>query len=200
MIQQIALTGGIACGKSVAESCFSACGCRVLDADAVVETLEASGGAAVTPIVARFGKEVLNAQGGIDRRVLAMQVFANASARMALEAIVHPLVHEVVEQWLAVACKDEISIFSAALLYESGWDAQWPYVVCVMASEATQVRRMMSVRGMSEAEARSRLAAQMPVAEKSRRATWTVQNDSDDLSALRMQIETLVALWRTGTP
>ncbi len=197
MVRSFALTGGIACGKSMAEKCFSACGCRVLDADRVVWELEAPGGAAVEPIVRAFGEAVRDAQGGIDRAALGQRVFGDTAARKTLEAIVHPLVKEAVERWLAAAEAGSISVFSAALLYECGWADEWEHIVCIAASEGTQLRRMMAVRGMSEAAARARLAAQLPVAEKARRATWTLWNDQDDLPALKGQIEALVAQWRT---
>lgn len=183
----------------MAEACFAACGCRVLDADAVVRALEAPGGAAVAPIVARFGEGVRSAEGGIDRPALAARVFGDAAARRALEAIVHPLVRAAARAWLAEAGPDDISLFSAALLFECGWEAEWPQgTVCVVASEAAQLRRMTQVRGMTLAAARARLAAQMPVAEKARRARWTLRNDEDDLPALRAQVQALVALWRSG--
>lgn len=199
MALAFALTGGIACGKSMAEACFVACGCRVLDADAVVRALEAPGGAAVAPIVARFGETVRSVEGGIDRAVLAARVFGDAAARQVLEAVVHPRVRAAARAWLAEARPNDISLFSAALLFECGWEAEWPQgTVCVVASEAAQLRRMTQVRGMTLEAARARLAAQMPVAEKARRARWTLRNDKDDLPALRAQVQTLVAQWRTG--
>ena len=193
MSLRVALTGGIACGKSVAEACFEACGCRVLDADKVVWRLEGPGGAAVDAIVARFGQEVRGADGGIDRQALGKKVFGDVAARRALEAIVWPLVEGEVAQWLAQAGAGEVSVFSAALLYECGWEKAWPAVICVEASEKTQVRRMVEARGMSEAAAYARLAAQMPVAEKARRARWVLHNDTDDLGALREQVERVLA-------
>lgn len=195
-MRRIALTGGIACGKSMAERCFEACGCLVLDADRTVRELESPGGAAVEPIVARFGAAVRAADGGIDRAVLAGIVFGDERARADLEAILHPLVREAAEAWMAAAPEGAICVFSAALLFECGWGAFWPETVCVTASEETQIRRMTAVRGMTGEAARARLRAQMPVAEKARLATWTVTNDTDDPEALRVQIERLVALWR----
>lgn len=199
MALAFALTGGIACGKSTAEACFAACGCRVLDADAVVRALEAPGGEAVAPIVARFGEAVRSAEGGIDRRALAARVFGDAGARRALEALLHPRVRAAARAWLAEAGPEDIGVFSAALLFECGWEAEWPQgTVCVVASEAAQLRRLTQARGMSPEAARARLAAQMPVAEKARRARWTLRNDTDDLPALRAQVEALVARWRAG--
>lgn len=196
MIQSYALTGGIACGKSMAERCFKACGCRVLDADQVVLALEAPGGAAVNPIVEAFGREVLAADGSIDRAALARVVFSNPAAREKLEAIIHPLVRNEVARWLKEAVSGDINIFSAALLFECGWEKEWQGVVCVAAMEATQMRRMMQVRKMSETDARARLAAQLPVEEKARRADWVIRNDSDDLNALQAQVTDLTTHWR----
>lgn len=171
----------------------------MLDADAVVRRLEAPGGAAVAPIAERFGRAVLSPEGGIDRNALAQRVFCDAGERRALEAIVHPLVREAAQAWAREAPSGAFSIFSAALLFECGWTEGWNGIVCVAASEGTQVRRMTVIRGMEEADARARLAAQMPVAEKARRATWTLWNDSDDFSALKAQVDALVAQWRTSS-
>ncbi len=191
-----ALTGGIACGKSMAEAFFEACGCRVLDADKVVRDLEAVGGAAVAPIVAQFGREVLAVDGGIDRQALAGKVFADADARGRLEQIVHPLVRSATEAWLQEARDGDVSIFSAALLFECGWEKEWQGVVCVKASRETQVRRMCQVRQMTPEAAVARLDAQMSVAEKARRANWILENDRDDPIALQRQVEDLVAMWK----
>ena len=199
MALAFALTGGIACGKSMAEACFSDCGCRVLDADRVVWELEAPDGEAVSAIAAAFGRTVLTPEGAVDRRALAAAVFDDTEARRRLEAILHPMVRARADMWLRAAGKNDISVFSAALLFECGWDAQWTdRIVCVSASEATQIRRMVSVRRMTEAAARARLAAQMPVGEKARRSTWILENDTDDPEALRVRVSALVAQWRAG--
>lgn len=196
MSLKFALTGGIACGKSMAEACFQALGCRVLDADAVVHRLEAYGGKAVQPLRECFGETVLAADGSIDRVRLGQLVFAEPTARQQLESVIHPLIRAEVETWLRQAKADEISVFSAALLYECGWEKGWDGVVCVAASRATQVRRMCSARGMTEAAAEARLAAQMALQEKIRRADWVLENDTDDLSVLRCQVEELVLQWK----
>ena len=191
-----ALTGGIACGKSTAEACFKACGCRVLDADQVVRTLESAGGAAVAPIVEYFGETVLSADGSIDRQALATKVFGDLEARIALEKIVHPLVRQATATWLAEATPSDISIFSAALLYECGWEGEWQGVVCVSASRETQIRRMCQIRGMTEAAAVARLNAQMSLAEKASRSNWILENDTDELAPLQEQVTALVAKWK----
>lgn len=196
--RSFALTGGIACGKSMAEKFFSEAGCRVLDADAVVRALESPGGAAVQPIASTFGEAMVAADGGIDRPRLAARVFKDAEARLSLEAVVLPLVRKALKQWLAEAPEGAISVFSAATLFEQGFDAGWEGIVCVMATEATQVRRLVALRGMDEASARARLAAQMVVAEKARRSDWILKNDTDDPLALKAQVDNLVTQWRAG--
>lgn len=192
---KVALTGGIACGKSMAERAFAACGCRVLDADAAVRALEGPGGAAVGPIAARFGAGVVGPDGGVDRARLGALAFADAGARRDLEAIVLPLLRGRAEAWLAEGA-GAISVFSAATLFEQGWERGWDGIVCVRASEATQLRRLREARGLPEAAARARLAAQLPAGEKARRADWVLENDSDDPAALEAQVRALVARWR----
>lgn len=191
-----ALTGGIACGKSMAEAAFRACGCRVLDADAAVRALEGPGGEAVGAILKAFGPWAAAPDGGVDRRALGAAVFADAAARARLEAIVLPLARRQVEAWRAAAREGEISVFSAATLFEQGWERGWDGVVAVAAARGTQIRRMTETRGMTRAEAEARLAAQLPAEEKARRADWTIWNDADDPRALRAQVERLVAQWK----
>ncbi len=198
MALHIALTGGIACGKSTAEACFVAEGCRVLDADQVIRVLEAPGGRAVEAIVQRFGSAVLAADGGIDRQALAGVVFQDAEARGALEALLYPLLEEAVAAWLAEEKDEDISIFSAALLFECGWAKRWPHVVCVAASPETQVRRMVATRNMRLEDAEARLRAQMPIDEKMALADTVIFNDQDDLTILKQTIHSLVTQWREG--
>jgi dephospho-CoA kinase len=196
MALHIALTGGIACGKSMVERCFLEAGCRVLDADHIVHDLETAGGAAVDAIVHRFGEGVRAKDGGIDRVALAKIVFTDASARQALENILFPMIETIVTQWLAQEGPEDISIFSAALLFECGWHHRWPHIVCVVASEETQLRRMMTHRQMTEADARARLAAQMPVMEKAKNSETIITNDTDLIEPLKQQIQKLVTQWR----
>lgn len=195
MSLKIALTGGIACGKSMAEACFEASGCRVLDADQIVHQLESANGRAVAPIVSAFGADVLTAEGSIDRMLLGKKVFEDPAARRKLEDILHPMVRHEVNQWLSSAGPNDISIFSAALLFECGWETGWDGIVCVWASRETQVRRMCSVRQMTVAAAEARLNAQLSLEQKKARSTWTLNNDIDDLEALQQQVKALVASW-----
>ena len=188
----IALTGGIACGKSTLAGMLADRGCDVLDTDAVVHALEAPGGAGVEPIVAAFGAAARAADGGIARAWLGRVVCADPAARMRLNAIVHPLVRSVLERWRSEPC-ERLRVAVVPLLFEVGWDAGWDAVVCVACRPGEQMRRLLA-RGLPEDEARAWMAAQMPLDEKMRRADRVVWNDADP-AALRREAERLIEEW-----
>ena len=174
---KIALTGGIACGKSLFAKSLRELGIQVLDADDVVHELEAPGGAAVAPIVARFGHDVLAPDGGIDRTALAECVFSDPAARADLEAILFPLVRVRFARE-SRACRGQITIHIIPLLFESHWESDYDILLCIASPVDLQIARMMTSRGYSRAHAEARLAAQWPVAEKAARCHYTVMNDS----------------------
>ena len=151
-------------------------GVKVLDSDEVVHRLEAPGGLAVEPIAKCFGSSVLGRDGGVDRRALAQKVFPDPRLLSDLNGIVHPLVRQEIARWVS-ACPDGIAAVDIPLLFEVGWQDDWDVVVCVAASEATQIDRMTKTRGYTPLEARRRLAAQMPVSEKAARSDLVVWND-----------------------
>ena len=191
---KIALTGGIACGKSLFAKFLRELGIHVLDADDVVHEMEAPGGAAVSAIVARFGEGVLAQDGGIDRPALARLVFADAAARADLEAIVFPLVRARFREatraplprgvapargsGTLAASTWQITIHIIPLLFESHWETDYDILICIASPVDLQIARMMTSRGYSRAHAEARLAAQWPVSEKAARCHYTVMNDS----------------------
>ena len=191
---KIALTGGIACGKSLFAKFLRELGIQVIDADDVVHELEAPGGAAVPSIAARFGQEVIAPDGGVDRAALAARVFADATARADLEAIVFPLVRSCLREATRVsllrnapsvrvsgtpaASSPQITIHIIPLLFESHWETDYDILLCIASPVDLQIARMMTSRGYSRAHAEARLAAQWPVAEKAARCHYTVMNDS----------------------
>ncbi len=174
---KIALTGGIACGKSLFAKFLRELGIQALDADDVVHELEAPGGAAVAPIVARFGHDVLAPDGGIDRTALAACVFSDPASRADLEAILFPLVRARFARE-SRACRGQITIHIIPLLFESHWEADYDILLCIASPVDQQIDRMMTSRGYSRAHAEARLAAQWPVSEKAARCHYTVMNDS----------------------
>lgn len=191
-MKRIALTGGIACGKSTLAGFLSELGCHVLDTDAVVHALEAPGGAAVQPIVAAFGPEMLTTDGGVDRVRLGRLVFANEADRLRLQEIVHPLVRTELARQLSAPDKRP-TVVIIPLLFEVGWDKDWDVVICIVCAETEQRRRLLA-RGLSEAEAHARMAAQLPLSEKARRSNQVVRNDGD-LPALQCAAARLMDQW-----
>ena len=182
---RIALTGGIACGKSTLAKFLRELGIRLLDADDVVHELEAPGGAAVPAIVARFGAGVLAADGSVDRSKLAGIVFADAAARRDLEAILFPLVRSRLRAFTSEAARRgrppstaPLYIAIIPLLFESHWEGDYDIILAITSPLECQIHRMMRTRGYSRVQAEARLAAQMPVAEKAARADFVVVNDS----------------------
>ena len=174
---KIALTGGIACGKSTLAKFLQELGIRVLDADDVVHELEAPGGGAVEEIRARFGDSVVDAAGGVDRGRLAGIVFSDPVARRDLEAILFPRVRRILLEF-AAGDRDGIRIAVIPLLFESHWESDYDIITAIASPRSVQVERMMQTRGYTRSQAEARLAAQMPVAEKVARADFAVVNDS----------------------
>ena len=174
---KIALTGGIACGKSAIAKFLTELGIRVLDADDVVHELEAPGGAAVPAIEAAFGSSVVAPDGGIDRAALAAVVFSDAARRRELEAILFPMVRRRLLEFVSVD-SGEVRMSVIPLLFESHWEGDYDTIVAIASPKEVQVDRMMRTRGYTRAQAEARLAAQMPVAEKAARADFAVVNDS----------------------
>jgi len=142
----VAITGGIACGKSLFASFLTEAGCEILDADDVARRLQAPGGAALAPIRAAFGGAVFDAEGCLDRAALASVVFADPTARRKLEALVHPLVRAEFDAWRA---KPSATPRAAVvpLLFEVDWQRDWPDVTCLASSAELQMQRLLK-RGL----------------------------------------------------
>lgn len=175
MSLRIAITGGIGCGKSLFSGFLKRLGVEILDTDDVAHRLLGPGGAAVCLVRRSFGDGVVAPDGGIDRAALGERVFSDPEERRRLNALVHPLVKASVERWLS-SNDGGLKAVVVPLLFESGWDKEWDVVVCVTADEAVQVQRLMRDRGLTEVQARSRVDAQMPVAEKAARSHLVVRN------------------------
>ena len=176
---KVAVTGGIGTGKSVVLTQLAACGAPVIDADAVVHDCLRAGRPAASAIRARFGDAVMAERGDVDRARLGAIVFQDEQARRDLEAILHPAVYRAIDAWMraqeaggAIAAVAEIP-----LLYETGHDGDFDCVVVTACEAEEQVRRVVARSGLNEADARRRIAAQWPLAEKVRRADFVVRTD-----------------------
>ena len=181
----VALTGNIAAGKSAVADLFRRWGAAVLDADAMVREVQAPGGPVMRRIAERFGDAVVRPDGSLDRAALRRIVMADADARAELERIVHPAVYarraELAAE--AEARGARIAVSDIPLLFESGDPQAFDAVVLVDAAEAVRLRRLVEQRGLTEAEARDLIRAQLPASAKRARSDFVIENDGD-LAAL----------------
>ena len=173
---RVALTGGIATGKSHVLERLRRRGVPCLDADVLAHGVEAAGTEATRAIAARFGDGVLAQDGSVDRKKLGPIVFADSAARADLEAIVHPAVYRAITAGLRAFELTEnprLAVVDVPLLFESGGASDFDAVVATVCTPEIQLARLIA-RGMSDTEARQRLAAQLPAAEKAARANHVV--------------------------
>lgn len=192
---RVGLTGGIASGKSVvARELREALHLPVIDADAVARQVVEPGSPAYADVVARFGSGVLGPDGRIDRAALGRVVFADPTARAALEAITHPRIVEATLRWLDDRAREgaRLAVFEAPLLFEAGLDGFFDRVVVVASSAADQVARAAARDGLAPADVEARLAAQLPTEEKTRRADHVIWNDGT-LDELRAKVRAVGA-------
>ncbi|KAA9135830.1 dephospho-CoA kinase [Microbacterium caowuchunii] len=160
----IALTGGIASGKSTIARRLAEHGAVVIDADQIVREVQAPGSEVLAAIVAEFGADMLIADGSLDRVRLGAVVFADDAARATLNAIVHPAVRRESAARFAAAFAadpDAVVVYDVPLLVEARSEDPWDLIVVAHAPEDVRIDRLISVRGLSRAEAVARVAAQV---------------------------------------
>jgi dephospho-CoA kinase len=176
---KVALTGGIATGKTYVLDEFRRRGIPSLDADELAHGVTAAGTEATAAIAARFGADVIAADGAVDRSRLGPIVFADPSARRELEAIVHPAVYRAIAAGLRafeLVGDDPFAIVDVPLLYETGAENAFDRVIVTSAPPEVQITRLRE-RGLTEEAARQRLAAQWPTEKKTSRADFVVKTD-----------------------
>lgn len=180
----VALTGGIASGKSAVTDRFAAHGIEIIDADLISRELVEPGAPALQEIVSTFGAEVINADGSLNRRALRERVFGDVSARRALESILHPRVRDCVRQ-RAQSVGSAYGLIVIPLLLESGDYAWVNRVLVVDVTPATQVQRLIERDGIDRTLAESMLAAQAGRAERLAIADDVIDNSTSlaDLDA-----------------
>jgi len=171
----VGLTGGIATGKSSVAELWRVRGAAVIDSDALAHRTLEPGTPTYAEIVRQFGKEILNADGTINRHTLGGIVFADAERRQALNRIVHPAVLEMWRQELP-ALQAPVKVVAIPLLFEVGAEKEFGRVVAVGCSEQTQLARLRA-KGLDERQARARIGSQMPVQQKMDRADFAIWND-----------------------
>jgi dephospho-CoA kinase len=190
VVYAVGVTGGIGCGKSSAAKIFAAHGAAVIDTDDIAHRLTAAGQPALLAIGRQFGKQFLLPGGGLDRAGMRRLVFSDSRAKARLEAILHPLIKERVQQALA-ACAAPYALVVVPLLLESGAYREWLQRILVIdCEEAQQIERTMARSGLSEDEVRAIMAHQVSRAERLRQADDVLSN-SGSLAQLRRQIALL---------
>ncbi len=182
-MRTIALTGGIGAGKSLVAQYFSELGARVVDADQLARVAIERGSDGFAEVLLRFGESILR-DGDIDRKALAEIVFADASARADLEAIIHPRVRELFNNVVADLAPDETLIYEIPLLVESNSAANFDLVITVEADLEIRKERLRK-RGMFISEIERRIAAQASREERQAQADYVIINDGDEDALLR---------------
>lgn len=188
----VGLTGGIASGKSTVARMFSELGARVIDVDALAHRVMEPGRRAYKEVLERFGDDVRDAGGDIDREKLGRMVFSDESARKALEHITHPMIGaEILKEIGALRAQGEKNIIvEAPLLVEAGMHAWLRPFIVVSVDEETQIDRLIRRNGYSREEALRRVRAQMPIDKKTALADYTIDN-SGDLDLTRSQVRSI---------
>ena len=199
-----ALTGGIATGKSYCLQRFAALGIPVADADVFAREAVEPGTAGLAAVRARFGPAVVTADGRLDRAALARIVFADDRARRDLEAIVHPYVYERIARWgsdlaLQGPPASSAAIADVPLLFETGHAGDFDAVIVAACRPEQQVTRLMARDGLTGADARQRISAQIPIDDKRTRADYVIDTSGSEAETDR-QIDEIASKIKSFTP
>ncbi|WP_149257224.1 dephospho-CoA kinase [Actinomadura sp. K4S16] len=192
---KVGLTGGIGSGKSEVSKRLREHGAVVIDADMIAREVVEPGTPGLAAVVAEFGEDVLLPSGALDREKVGRVVFADPDRLAALNAIVHPLVGERMQELMDAAPADAVVVYDVPLLAENGLAGMYDEVVVVDAPEEVQLDRLVARRGMTEEDARALMANQASREERRAVATRVIDN-SGSLADLKTQVD---ALWEALT-
>lgn len=176
---KIGLTGGIATGKSTVASMLLRKGAPLVDADVIAREVVEPGSPVLSRVAERFGSDILLPDGSLNRKKLGAIVFADPAQRKALESLLHPPIRALMKERMALLERqqpDKPVIVDVPLLYESGLEAMFDAVMVVYVPAALQRERLKQRDGLTEEQAVQRLAAQLPIDEKRRRADIVIDN------------------------
>jgi dephospho-CoA kinase len=193
-VTRVALTGGIATGKSHVRARLESLGIPTVDADVLARDAVAPGSPGLAAVVRRFGAEVCNADGGLNRRKVGAIVFHDPEARRDLENIVHPYVREMMERWFASLDPERVpfAVADIPLLFEGRREGDFDTVIVTACEPATQLRRLVERDGLSAAEAQQRIAAQWPLDKKIAKADFVIRTDGT-FDETNRQVDAVVA-------
>lgn len=192
MPPRIGLTGGIGSGKSLVADLLAQSGAAVVDTDAIARELTAPGGAAIDPIRTRFGADMIDAGGALDRGRMRALVFDDDDARAALEAILHPLIRRITDERATAARAAPYVLLAIPLLVEAGnWRDRLARVLVVDCPVAVQIERVTRTRGLARAQVEAIIARQASRAQRLAAADDVVVNDGSDPRALAARLRPL---------
>lgn len=184
---KVGLTGGIGSGKSEVARLLAGHGAFVIDADSLAREAVAPGTEGLAAVATEFGAEILSPDGSLDRSKLAQIVFADADRLAALNAIVHPYVGRRSAEIIASAPAEAVVVYDLPLLVENNLQEHYDVVVVVDSSPETQLSRLIEMRGMTQSDARARMAAQATREARLAAADEVIANDGDlDVLAQRV--------------
>lgn len=189
----IGLSGGLASGKSTVAAVLRRKGYQVIDADQVAREVLQKGTIGLQKIVEIFGQQLLESNGELNRNKMAEIVFSSPDQLKKLEMIVHPLIQEKVRitRKNLEEKKEKIAFYDVPLLFEKNLESQFDATILVYSSETVQKSRMKSRNNWSDVEIQSRLSAQLPMAEKLKKAKWVLNNEGT-IADLEKQIDDLL--------
>lgn len=194
---RLGLTGGIGSGKSTVASILASAGAAVMDADAISRSLTLPGGRAIPAILAEFGEQLIAPNGAMDRDAMRALVFSNPQSKRQLEAIIHPLVGQVLqeESHAALAAGHACLVYDVPLLVESGerWRRQVDWVCVVDCEVETQIQRVMHRNQLSRAEIERIISQQASRQQRLDCADAVIFNEGIDLAQLKQLVHEMMA-------
>lgn len=191
---KLGLTGGIASGKSTVADLFKQAGYPVIDADAIARQIVAPNSLALKKIALRFGQEVIQPDGTLDRKALGAKVFGHPQALADLNAIEHPYIRVALTKALdeAVNSGAKLVVGEIPLMYETHWEQYFDGVAVVNITPQLQLKRLMARDNLSEVQAKARIDSQMPLAAKVAQADFVIDN-SLGAQMREVQVNQLIA-------
>ena len=200
----VGLTGGVAAGKSTVAARWRELGAIEIDADQLAREAIAEGTPGFDQVVEEFGEAILTENGAIDRKALGALVFSDPTKKLALEAIVHPIVRQLAAERLAACSGEDIVVYNVPLLVEASVNLPFDFVATVEAPETEQVRRMVEERGLSASQAKAIISNQALPAQRANVADVVVNSNQPlvlmikDIDQLYRQFERELATKQQG--
>ena len=192
VIRKVALTGGIATGKSYVANRLREAGIPMVDADLLARDVVAPGTPALSAIRKRFGPDAVRRDGTMDRVRVGQIVFKDKRARLDLEAIIHPAVIKAVSDFFAgLPKRTPFAVADIPLVFETGRDKEFDAIIVVACPREMQLQRLMERNKLSKEDAERRLAAQLPIEQKVKKATYVINNDGT-FESTNAQVDALI--------